>query len=244
MIPARKTALFNFVVRRWLGRILRRRFHGVYVFGGENLRAIDPEAAVVGCVNHTNWWDGFVLYVLSWRLLPHDVYLAMEEKNLRRYRFFPWMGTFGLDLTDRRSALAGLRYAVRLLGRGRLIWMFVQGQLLRAGAPIEVKPGALFLARRNNAQLLPVVLRYEWLSESRPSILVAVGAPLGATTPVEELATVLNRLYADLGRKLDPFDLHGAEALFPASLSINKRWDYLLHVLGWRRQEFFDRQNR
>ena len=243
MIAARKIAPFNFVVRRWVARTLRHRFHGIYIFGADTLRAVDPGTAVIGCVNHANWWDGFVLYVLSWRLVRHDIFLAMEEKNLRRYRFFAWMGVFGLDLTDRRSALAGTRYAVRLLRPGRLIWMFVQGKLRPGGAPIEVKPGALFMARRTHALLLPIVLRYEWLNESRPSILIGVGAPLASATSADELAAVLNTLYAQLGRKLDPPDLGGAENLFPPRLSMNKRWDYLRHLLG-RRQEVFDRQNR
>lgn len=243
MIPARKVPPFNFVLRRWLGRMLRRRFHGVLVFGVENLRALDPELGVVGCVNHTNWWDGFVLYVFSHRLLPHDIYLAMEEKNLRRYRFFAWMGVFGLDLTDRRAALPGMRYALRLLRPGRLVWMFVQGRLLPADTPVAVRPGALFLARRAGAQILPLVLRYEWLSESRPSILVGVGAPMIASTTADELAEVLNGLSAQLKSKLDPLDLRGGEPLFPPRMSMNKRWDYLLHRLG-RRQEVFDQTNR
>ncbi len=243
MIAARKVSPFNFVLRRWLGRVLRRRFHGVYIYGAEHLRALGPGSAVVGCVNHTNWWDGFVLYVLSWRWLPHDIYLAMEEKNLRRYRFFSWMGVFGVDLVDRRSALSGVRYALRLLRPGRLVWMFVQGRLLPPGVPVEVRPGAIFLARRAGARLLPLILRYEWLSESRPSIFIAVGAPLAAATSAEELATVLDSLYAQWDEKLASPNFGGAEALFPPRLSMNKRWDYVLHLLG-RRREVFDRQNR
>ena len=243
MIAARKISPFNFVLRRWLGRLLRRRFHGLYVFGAEHLRTLDPTLAVVGCVNHTNWWDGFVLYVLSWRLLPHDIYLAMEEKNLRRYRFFTWMGVFGIDLADRRAALPGMRYALRLLRPGRLVWMFVQGRLLSAGLPVEVRPGALFLAHRTGARLLPLVLRYEWLSESRPSIFVNVNAPMPATTTATELAAVLDTLYAQLQARLDPLNLHHAESLFPPRMSVNKRWDYLLYWLSGRR-ESFDKQNR
>lgn len=243
MIAARKMPAFNFVLRRWLGRVLRRRFHGVYLFGAEHLRGLDLAPPVIGCVNHTNWWDGFALYVLSARLLPHDIYLAMEEKNLRRYRFFTWMGVFGIDLTDRRAALPGLRYALRLLRPGRLVWMFVQGQLFPPGVPIEARPGALFLARRTGARLLPLVLRYEWLSESRPSIFVSVGTPLEASTTTDELAAALNTLYAGLDEKLSPLDLRGAETLFPSRMSVNKRWDYLLHRLR-RRPEAFDPQNR
>ena len=244
MIPARKIAPFNWALRRWLDRTLRRRFHNVYIGGAEHLRALPTGRPVVGCVNHTNWWDGFVLYVLSHRLLPHDIHLAMEEKNLRRYRFFTWMGVFGIDLATRASALPGMRYAVKILREpSRLVWMFVQGKLLPASEPVEVKPGALFLARRAGALVLPLVLRYEWLVESRPSIFVQVGAATEPTITDAELATTLNDLFAQTGRALHPLDFTGYESIYRAGLSMNKRWDRVLHLLG-RRSEKFDALNR
>ncbi len=248
MIPARKSAPFNFFLRRWLDRTLRRRFHNVYVGGVEHLRALDPTRPVVGCVNHTNWWDGFVLYVLSHRFLPHDIHLAMEEKNLRRYRFFTWMGVFGIDLSTRATALPGMRYAVRLLrgrtrGVARLAWMFVQGRLLPASEAVEVKPGAIFLARRTGAAVLPLVLRYEWLIESRPSIFVQVGAPTASSVTDEQLAEVLNSLFDRIGDTLTPLDLTPYEVVYPPGLSMNKRWDRVLHFFG-RRHGKFDAYNR
>lgn len=248
MIPARKLPPFNFALRRWLTRVLRRRFHNVYVAGGEHLRGLGNTRPVVGCVNHTNWWDGFVLYVLSHRLLPHDIYLAMEEKNLRHYRFFAWMGVFGVDLSDRRTALPGLRYALRLLQPANahraapLVWMFVQGKLLRPQVPVQVKRGAIFLAGRSRATLLPLALRYEWLSESRPSIFVRIGAPLAAETDADTVAAALNALLAATDRMLDPLDLTDYEPLFAPAMSMNKRWDYLVH-LCLRRRGVFDKHN-
>ena len=245
MIPARKSAAFNFVLRRWMVRTVRRRFHNVYVAGGEHLAALPPGRPVVGCVNHTNWWDGFVLYVLSHRLLPHDIYLAMEEENLRRYRFFTWMGVFGVDLSSRRAGLAGMRYALGLLRRGvpaPLVWMFVQGKLLPPRVPVEAKPGATFLAGRTGALLLPLTLRYEWLNESRPSVFVRVGKPLEPETPSAGVADALNRLLAETDGTFDPPDLHTYRPLFAPAMSMNKRWDYLVH-LGLRRGGVFDKQN-
>ncbi len=247
MIPARKNPAFNFALRRWMTRLLRRRFHGMRLCGGEHLRALAASGQpVIGCVNHTNWWDGFVLYVLSHRLLPHDIYLAMEEKNLRRYRFFTWMGVFGLDLSNRAAAVSGLRYAVRLLGSkilpSRLIWMFVQGALVNPRRPVEVKPGALFLVRRTGAMLLPLVLRYDWLLESRPGVFVKVGAPMPSETTPEALAERLNGLLKQVDEALETNQFSGWEDLLPARMSINKRWDYFLHLLSGRRAAF-ERQN-
>lgn len=241
MIPARKRAAFNAALRPVMNGVLRRRFHNVRVAGAEHLAALDATRPVVGCVNHTNWWDGFVLYALSHALVAHDIHLAMEERNLRRYPFFPWMGAFGLDLDDPR---AGLRYAVRLLrgGAGRLAWMFVQGRLAPAHVPIVAKPGALWLAERTAAQVLPLVIRYEWLAESRPTILVRVGATLPAGTSPEELSGVMNTLFAGIELALDPVDLAGYRPLFKPRMSMNRRWDYFVHrVLG--RSGGFEREN-
>ncbi len=217
------------------------------VAGGEHLAALNPGQPTVGCVNHTNWWDGFVLYVLSHRLAPRrDIYLAMEEKNLRRYPFFRWMGCFGVDPAENnaRAALPGVRYALRLLtGRPeRLAWFFVQGKLVSPGTPIQVKPGAARIAQRVGAELLPIVIRYPWLAESRPSIFLRIGAPISADDDV--LADRLNALAQELDADLENGKLDAYAPLFPARMSMNKRWDYFLHRV-WRRQpaETFRRDN-
>jgi 1-acyl-sn-glycerol-3-phosphate acyltransferase len=237
MIAARKHALFNLVLRPFLSWTLRRRFHNVYVKGGEHLRSLEPGSPVVGCANHSNWWDGFVLYVLSYRLLPHEIYLAMEEANLKRYPFFTWMGVFGVGLTGPRSALSGLRYAARLLlirsesEAAPLVWIFVQGRLLAAGTQIEAKPGALWLAQKTGAQILPLIMRYEWLSESRSSIFVNIDRPLPAATSTSELDGCMNRLYSDVPTSAGTLEMSDYQPLFARGMSINKWWDYLLHLL-------------
>ncbi len=241
MIPARKIGAFNFALRPVMNGVLRRRFHNIRVAGVEHLAALDPVRPVVGCMNHTNWWDGFVLYALSHALVSHDIHLAMEERNLRRYPFFPWMGAFGLDLDD---PLAGLRYAVRLLrgAPGRLAWMFVQGRLAPAHVPIEAKPGALWLAEKAGAQVLPLVIRYEWLVESRPTILVRIGAALPAETTAAQLSAVMNGLFSEIDAALDPIEMSEYQPLFRPRMSMNRRWDYFVHrVLG--RREAFEREN-
>lgn len=252
MIPARKNAAFNLVFRRVLARALRRRFHAVWLAGREHLDALDPARPVVACVNHSNWWDGFVLYVLSARVLPaRDIYLAMEERNLRRYPFFRWMGCFGVDLEGPRAALPGVRYAVRLLGEDarRLAWVFVQGKLLPADRPVTAKPGALLLARRSGAQVLPLTIRYEWLLESRPSVLVRIGAPYvpDTGTTVETVAAGLNALLAETGATLEPWEpaASGYTPVLAPRTSMNRRWDRVSRLFrGGKIGGPFDGQNR
>ncbi len=249
MIPAKKNRAFDRLAARWIGRALRRRFHAAYLAGGEHLRGLPTGAAVVGCVNHTNWWDGFVLHALSYRHLPHEIYLAMEQENLRRYRFFTWMGVFGVDLRPGARNVAALRFATGLLRRPAanhpaLVWMFVQGKIVPERRPVEALPGAGFLARRGCAVLLPVALRYGWLSESRPSVFIRVGAPMAADTTPKAIADTLNGLLARTDQTLDPPDLAGYEPMFGTGMSLNRRWDYVRHLLGGGRREIFDKSNR
>lgn len=246
MIPAKKSRLANVCIGSLITRSLRRRFRAVYVIGAENLARLDPSKPVVGCSNHPNWWDGFVLLELTRKRLPErEFYIAVEERNLARYFFFPWLGAFGVGLGTAAAAVAGLRYAVRLLRDhpSRLAWFFVQGTLTSPREPIVAKPGASFLARHAVAQLLPVVLRYEWLIESKPSIFISIGEPLPATTEPEALAARLNALNADLGARVNAPAHHGFDAVHPPRLSLNKRWDYFLHLVTGRRAKF-ERDNR
>ncbi len=246
MIPAKKSRLADATIGGVIAGSVRRRFHAFYVTGMENLARLDPAQPVVGCSNHTNWWDGFVLYTFAHRRLrDRTFHLAMEERNLTRYFFFPWLGVFGVGLEGAADAIAGLRYAVRLL-RGhpdRIAWIFVQGKLTSPREPIVARPGAAFIARQATAQMLPVVVRYEWLIESKATVFLSIGEPLPAGTEPEAIAARMNALNAELGAQIDDTAHDGLDAVLAPRLSLNKRWDYVLKVATGRRAEF-ERENR
>jgi 1-acyl-sn-glycerol-3-phosphate acyltransferase len=152
--------------------------------------------------------------------------MAQYEKLLTRYRALRWLGVFGLDREG--LALPGLRYALQLLRDPRhIVWIFPQGVLVPQWHPIAIKPGALWLARRSGAAVLPVVFRYEWLVESRPSIFVSVGAPLKAQATDEELRNAMQGLYDSIADSLAPLELSSYRSLFEPRMSMNKRWELL-----------------
>ena len=246
MLPARKSRLADATIGRFIARSVRRNFHALYVLGAEHLAALDPARPVVGCANHTNWWDGFVLYAMARaRLSTRQFFLAMEERNLRRYFFFPWLGAFGVGRENDHDAVAGVRYAVRLLSGhpDRMAWMFVQGALTPAHEAIVARPGAGFIARHASAALLPVVLRYEWLHESKATIFASIGAPLASSTTPEDLAGSMNALSAELRTRTADASREAFEAIYPPRLSLNKRWDYARHVASGGGGKF-ERENR
>ncbi len=159
-------------------------------------------------VSHTSWWDGYMCLVLEHGLLHRDPYLMMEEKNLRRYRFFSWAGVFGVDRDDGRAALQSLEYAAGLLRDhpDRDLYLFPQGSVMPADQrPLHLYSGAARLAARvgGPVRLAPVALRYEFLQEQRPEVFASVG-PARIITPDESqhhralLATMTSDLTAEL----------------------------------------------
>jgi len=229
MIEARKIRwlepLFVWQVRR----VMRRRFYGVYVRGMPALqRAATSGRPLIICANHTNWWDGFTAAQLIPLFPKHSQYLAQSEELLALYRPLHWLGAFGLDIHG--SALAGMRYALGLLRNARhAVWIFPQGVLVPQWVPIEVKPGALWLARQSGARVLPVVFRYEWMVESRPSVFIHCGETLDADVADETLAQTMQELYDAIGPTLNPVDLSLYHSLYPPRMSMNKVWERWTH---------------
>lgn len=206
-------------------RVMRRRFYGVFLKGGEALRRADGSGRpLVLCANHTNWWDGFVVALLLPRFPQRRLYLAQSEALLADYRPLRWLGVFGLDIHG--SPLPGLRYAARLLADPRHgVWIFPQGVLVPQETPIEVKPGALWLARQSGALVLPMAFRYAWLIESRPSVFIHCGEALESGASEAALADAMQRLYDGIGPQATPVDWSAWEPLFPPKRSMNKWWD-------------------
>ena len=142
------------------------------------------------------------------------------------------MGVFGIDLEG--SALPALRYALQLLADSRnVVWMFPQGRITHPTSPIVPRRGALFLAERSGAQLLPVIFRYEWLVESQPSVFIQFG-PAGSAD-LEALAAGVPTATGELLARFEP--------LFAPRMSLNKQVDYLRWRLTGRGQPF-ERENR
>ncbi len=249
MLPSRRRPFANAMIGRIIARAVRKAFHAVLVGGREHLAALDDARPLVVAANHTNWWDGFVLHALHHRepmLARREFYLPMDAKNLRRYFFFPWLGVFGVDLDNPAGAAAGLRHAVRLLrGRpDRAAWFFAQGVLLPPRRPVIAQPGAPFLARTTGAHLLPAILRYEWLRESRATIFIRFGPPLPAGADAKALAAAMNALATETDIAIDEAGAAAADLtpLFPPRVSMNRRWERLLHRLRGGSGEF-DAQN-
>ena len=187
MIAANKNDILDSLLYLYFRWLVRRSFHTIAGRGLEFLRHLPEDRPVLLFCNHTNWWDGLIVYLLT-RQMPHKaVFCMMEEKQLKYYRFFTWLGAFSVDLTSPLRSAASLRYAQRLLQKNdTAIWIFPQGKLCRQNEPVEIKPGTDYLAANApHALLVPVALRYDFFREDRPNVLIEIGQPFPAIDRTE-----------------------------------------------------------
>ena len=195
---------------RYNAWLLRRSFARLRVAGLETLRSTG--GSVIAAPNHSCWWDGCVDLYLSRTLLRRRSYLMMGETELRKYTLFSSLGVFSPNV----------RYIARELRQhpGSIFWIYPQGEMLPARAPLEVREGALLISEKTGAPIVPVAQRYEFLRDDHPEVFVRFGAPMHHVTrsdaaPLREAMTaLLQRVDEDVAaQRLEAYEpvLVGAE---------------------------------
>ena len=234
MIPASKNRLIEPVFGRINRSMLKKHFHGLHCSGLEHVRTLDRSLPIILFGNHSCWWDGLIEFHLSREVLGVDAYLMMEERQMRRYRFFRWIGAFSVDRSSAREGVRSLRYAAELFtAPGRALWIYPQGVML----PNDVRPlvfssGVVrLLEMLPRAQVIAIAHRYEFLKDQRPDAFVTFGPPRlveGLTNgksllPVlqAELTALLDRLKKEIvdGR------LEHHTTVLRGTVSTNESWD-------------------
>jgi len=234
MIRAEKHPVLDKVIYWFFRRLTRSHFHAVYVAGADEIRQADGDRPVIAYANHSNWWDGIVLLLLTRLQRGKDFYCMMEEKQMQHYPFFRWLGAFSVDLGSRVRSAAAVRYAIRLLDSPRsFIWLFPQGKMVKASDPVEIMPGTDFLARKcPRAVMIPAVFRFQFGREQKPEIFIRIGTGYAAhENSAERMEKELKRLLDELDADLRDGMIESYEQLLSPRLSINKWWELLFRVL-------------
>jgi 1-acyl-sn-glycerol-3-phosphate acyltransferase len=218
VIRAAKTGPLSWLLDRYVGWKFRSAFRGLWVRG----ELPSGEGARLVYVNHSNWWDGFVLHQLG-QVAGWDAYCLMEEKNLRRYRFLSRLGAFSIRPGDPASALESLRYARELMRQPRAtVCFFPEGEHRPFGVlPLRLQRGVELLARTGGVECVPVALRYAFFEHERPDVLVEVGAP----HPPGPLELFSERLEAVVRQVAAATSLEGFTQRVKGGTGVAERWD-------------------
>lgn len=172
-------------LHRYLGPILRF-FFPVRIVGRENI----PEGSAMVCANHSSLLDP-LLVALAFGKLEHLHFMAKKElfsvpvigKIIANAEAFP---------VDRgHNDLGAIRTAMRYLKNGCKVMLFPEGTRVSADDAVAAKSGAILLASRTKAPIVPVyVPRKKHIFRKTP---IVIGTPYYVTQSGRDEAGALSR---------------------------------------------------
>lgn len=235
MIETRKSKLFEAIFKRYNRFLLRKHFSKIHLAGLDNLKSVNRSEPMIFYGNHCSWWDGLIEYFLATEVLHVDCHLMMEEKQMRRYRFFRKIGAFSVNRDSPREAVTSMRYAASLFDRpNKLLWIYPQGRILPADfRPLGFYNGISRIVQMagREVQCVPFVRRYEFMMQQRPEVFVVLGPPQrisGVQDPKELTSQFENRLTVmldDLRCRIAKQQLEGFVSVLVGRRSTNETLD-------------------
>jgi chlorobactene lauroyltransferase len=233
MIPAKKNKIIARLFSFYHNKLIKKHFYGIHLAGAENYRKIDPALPTVLYANHSNWWDGFISYFLTTKYFRADDYLMMDIRQMRKYRFFKYIGVFSVDRTNPREGVESINYACELLKSStRHLWIYPQGIMQpQDKRPLVFYSGISHIAEKlENVNLVPVCLRYEFMLEQRPEVFIKIGEPDIISGSVEKdltenLQNKFTKLLDGLRGEVTGGNTEGFTTIFTGISSRNKTVD-------------------
>lgn len=162
-------------------KMLAKKFFAVRLERGSSahLEALAGHAGpVIAATNHVSWWDPLIMlgiHRLFWE--QRTLRAPMDAAQLRRFRLFRKLGTFGLDPDDPASLEAMAAYVGGYFaGEPRpTLWINPQGRFADVREPVEVRPGAARLAASDaRTKVVAVSMEYQFWLDQRPEVLLRV----------------------------------------------------------------------
>jgi len=131
-------------------------------------------------LNHHSWWDGLIPLLLNEYLFHQQARALMEDKQIRKYRFFRKIGAFSIDREHSRQTISSLRYAVQSMDRPRAsLFIYPEGKLTPPGTPMEFEGGLSWLYDHlPGVDFVPVALFLHCMHTNKPELLIHVGSPV------------------------------------------------------------------
>ncbi|MEM1011362.1 MAG: lysophospholipid acyltransferase family protein [Planctomycetota bacterium] len=147
-----------------------------------SLRMTEGTPRIVVAATHQSFWDGIVLGDLLRRFGWRRRFVMIDQKQVDRHPFFPRIGGFGVDLDDPADRRRAIGYASSLLREANepaALVIFPQGRIEPDDADLSaVSRSPELIARRADAPVLHVAIRYRFWFAQRPEVLVATGDDL------------------------------------------------------------------
>jgi 1-acyl-sn-glycerol-3-phosphate acyltransferase len=204
MITGTYSKTADLVFSHYLDHLFRNHFAGMHLLS--DLPEINSHAPLIMFPNHSTWWDGFLVHFLNRKLIRRRLHLMMLSSQLSRFPFFKKVGAYGISPESPKDINRVIDYTVGLLTPGNLVCIFPQGELLPWGhRPLQVKQGLRQIIARfaKPVQLLPLVIRAEFLSEQRPRVYFSFGGILSEQDDLSHVPEIMESLLIETEGKIN-----------------------------------------
>ena len=236
MIRANKNKIFEYLFSAYNTRLLKKHFFGIHIGGEKNLNRWDKTKPSIIYANHSNWWDGLAAFYLSKVLWSIDAYVMMDIEQMKKYRFFKWIGAFSVNRNSPRESMESINYSINLLkDSDKALWIFPQGVM----QPNDYRPIMFYNGISRIAEaigefnLIPVTFRYEFMMEQLPDLFISIGE-IKQVNRIEDTKHFTEELNVKLVSGLDKLkekvvssDLEGFSIILSGKKSRNKTIDRL-----------------
>jgi acyl-[acyl-carrier-protein]-phospholipid O-acyltransferase/long-chain-fatty-acid--[acyl-carrier-protein] ligase len=138
----------------FFGRALVRCFYRVNALGTDNL----PQGGFLLLPNHISWVDAIVLQLAC----PRPIRYIIDEEFYRKPILHPFLQLLQCIPIDTRHSHSAIRVATEKIAEGRIVCVFPEGRLERAGTLLRLQRGYELIARHANATVVPVWLDQLW----------------------------------------------------------------------------------
>lgn len=163
--------LFDMYVRN----LFWRRFNDIRI-QAEYLP--EPGDRTIYYLNHTSWWDGLIPFLLNQKLFKQKARAMMEDKQIHRHRFFKKIGAFSVNLTDKRSSVRSLRYAINSMERENAsLFIYPEGRIVPFSTEKpQFKDGlSWIISKLEEIQVVPVGVYITNQKSDKPELYLKTG---------------------------------------------------------------------
>ena len=208
------------MVGRMMKRALQRAFRRVCWVGA--LPSLPPGVPVVLYANHHNFFDGYLAWLLTQKVLRRPSLTWMAEWD--KFPLFGAVGALPFPPDDPRRRAATLRHTIRRFRQepDTILVYFPEGRLHRAEeglAPIDPDAFARLDRLLPDKLWWPVGIHVSWWGEALPTALLGSGDP--HPTASGEEPTRLDAVWHAV-RSAEPQHTH---PLLDGRHSPNENWD-------------------
>jgi chlorobactene lauroyltransferase len=247
VLKVNRNPLYEFWFSWYSARLFRRHFDKVRLFGLTAVMQTDKAVPIIFYCNHAAWWDGFWTHLITEKFFHQQLFLMMEDKQLRRYSFFTKLGAFSVNRTNPREGLESIAYAAQMLSqkseKQNALWIFPQGVIeANDKRPIVFFNGTSHIVKKTLAQTGRVYIascctRYEFTNEQKPDLFISFNPPelvtqIPSTDALTSAMQTATEQHLDVLRsRVIARDFTGAVPLIEGRPSVNRLYDAVYYFL-------------